>query len=303
MLSIPKGNALFEKEMLSVDDVSLLIENLKDEKKFSGYIYIASTVEPKFKGAMLFSQGMFKVAFNLSKKDTVALIKRSALINKIKQAGNVLVSVYIISEPIIDVLSNIHVFKELYSEKTNIKKNEFTVITDEFMDKHVQGIIKIYSRGKENMLVFNDGSIVYDSFADYYGPMLVNQKLAESFVDFINKNGGTIEMIGSEGSLIAEANLAATTALERTRELEVRISEGWGALEGAAVRVDENIFREWGISNKNKDLPLQVESSRAVAKLQVSCQQRLGQAILISKAAAQTFGVNNGDILSVLPMW
>lgn len=299
-MNLPKGNALFERQFLTSGDIKILMDNLS-EQKFSGYIQLeVGDASRKWRGVMFYSMGLVKTAIDVTHVENYKLLRTSVLINKIKQAG-ASVSVYILSPKLVDVLSNIHLLSKIY-DKSPLKKKELRKMLDEAEENMTYAVVELSARGNTNLLVMEQGHFVFDSFADYYGGILVNQDKIDEFVDFLVRNGGTISMSAAAQADMKAKELEANRIIENERELMVKKAGGmFGAND---VKIDESVFRSWPIPKQSKFVMVDISSPTGFIFSNIKCvpAKNIGQAISLPDSHMKQMGVRENDTLLVRPV-
>ena len=123
-MNLPKGNKLFEKVALNSNDIKILTDNLA-KNKFSGYINLEiNTANMRWRGILFYALGLNKTSFEIDNNNNFKLMKSaSRVLGKVKNSGAV-VSVYIFSPKIVDVLSNFYLFADI-ANREPLKRKEF----------------------------------------------------------------------------------------------------------------------------------------------------------------------------------
>lgn len=299
-MNLPKGNKLFERQQLSSNDIKILTDNLT-KNKFSGYINLEiNTANVRWRGVLFYSLGMNKTSFEIDNNNKFKLMKSaSKVLSKIKNSGAVL-SVYILSPKLVDVLANFYLFSDM-ANRQPLKKKEFGRLLDEAKDTGMYALMEVEARGSKHLLAMEQGNFVSDSFADYFGDILTNQEQIDEFVSFVNSNGGTITRTGITMEDMSRKEAEAQRILQLEKELVVVQAGGFFA--GNDIKVDENTFSLWGVT-KNQTVDIEITTHRGlVTTTKCIFGKGLNTAtISIPQVYFKDLNISNGETITVRPL-
>ena len=198
-MNLPKGNKLFDKQQLSVDDIKKLTDNLISNK-FSGYIEL-ELKSYNWKAIVFYLAGAEKAIFEFdmttNKHKLIKAVPK--LLARVRDgfSNPILVSsVYILSEKLVEVLYNFYYFNNKTTNRQYFNKKDFDKLLNEARDNSMYCLWDVDARGQKNLLVMAQGEFVSDPYADYFGDILTSPEKVDEFVNFVHAKGGYITMAG-----------------------------------------------------------------------------------------------------------
>ncbi len=292
---LPVGNPLFEHTNLSLMDVQVLMDNLANNK-FSGYLALEH--DRKLRGGFFYSHGIIKNAFEIDEKDHIKLIKNQRLLNKMKVRPYV-ISTYVLSPKIVDVLSSVYVYEYVYRDY-DIKKKDFKKLLSSIEIDAVSGFAVIYVQGESRELIFSHGKVVTDSFANEYGRILCQPEQFTAFVSRVMNDGARMSLFGEKSDNIETKEIAARQALENEKELRVKIMGGL-IKSNDAIKVEENFYKDWGIK-PSATIQVEIEAPDGmVYVVKCSSGKNLAGNVMIPSALLKKFNLTESSIINLKP--
>ena len=299
-MNLPKGNKLFEKQPLNSNDIKILTDNLA-KNKFSGYINLEiNTANMRWRGILFYSLGLNKTSFEIDNNNNFKLMKSaSRVLGKVKNSGAV-VSVYIFSPKIVDVLSNFYLFSDI-ANREPLKRKEFGKLLDECKDTGMYSIMEIEARGSKNLLVMEQGNFISDPCAEYFGDILTNQEQIDEFVAFVTTNGGTITRSGINLEDMRRKEAEAQRILQLEKELGVIVAGGFFASND--IKIDEITIGQWGLGKKaGVDIEITTHKGLITTTKCIPGKGMTQGTISIPQAFCKSLNVNNGELITVRPL-
>lgn len=242
-MNLPKGNKLFDKQELSVDDIKKLTDNLV-QNKFSGYIEL-EIKSYNWKAVLFYSIGTEKAIFefdmNTNKYKLVkALPKLLAKIRDTFYNAAPVSSVYILSEKLVEVLYNFYYFNNKTSNRQYFNKKDFDKLLNEARDNSMYCVWDVDARGQKNLLVMAQGEFVSDPYADYFGDILTSPEKVDEFVSFVHAKGGYITMSGMSMEEKSKKDDDIQRFVKLEKELTVKVVK-----KGDMIEVDWATILSW----------------------------------------------------------
>lgn len=293
---LPKGNALIEDITLPVHDIETMITNLESDH-FTGYVRLdISGTE----GLVFFSSGEVLRAIELPSgaDPIVRLLPR--VINLARQRMEVPASSYVMSPQIISVLSSVFAFKPKYKDY-QVKRKEMKKVLNSLEQDECSGILKMVGPDGRVCLLMDRGNLVTDRFATNYGEVVCGAESVSSVLDYVHKNGSTIQVYAEKANEIDNLRRRAEDELEKIRQLIVKEKSGMFRASDV-VKVAEDIIRDWGIDIKQTFM---VEIETGTGELfNFKCQagRKLGGYAEVHSNMLKTMSVNEGDLVNVRPI-
>ena len=242
-MNLPKGNKLFDKQQLSVDDIKKLTDNLISNK-FSGYIEL-ELKSYNWKAIVFYLAGAEKAIFEFDMttnkhKLIKAVPKLLARVRDGFSNPTLVSSVYILSEKLVEVLYNFYYFNNKTTNRQYFNKKDFDKLLNEARDNSMYCLWDVDARGQKNLLVMAQGEFVSDPYADYFGDILTSPEKVDEFVNFVHAKGGYITMAGlsMEEKIKRDDDIQRFIKLEK--DLVVKVVK-----RGDMIEVDYNTLASW----------------------------------------------------------
>ena len=242
-MNLPKGNKLFDKQQLSVDDIKKLTDNLISNK-FSGYIEL-ELKSYNWKAIVFYLAGAEKAIFEFdmttNKHKLIKAVPK--LLAKVRDGFSnptLVSSVYILSEKLVEVLYNFYYFNNKTTNRQYFNKKDFDKLLNEARDNSMYCLWDVDARGQKNLLVMAQGEFVSDPYADYFGDILTSPEKVDEFVNFVHAKGGYITMAGlsMEEKIKRDDDIQRFIKLEK--DLVVKVVK-----RGDMIEVDYNTLASW----------------------------------------------------------
>jgi len=292
---IPPGNALFEREVLSYEDVNILSNNL-EAQSFTGVLQLHGGTD----GVFFFSNGKFLRAMEAEEELRLRVVGRSRLVNRIK--GEVLASAYVLSPASVNVLSLCFAFQPLY-RGMEVRKKELKMIRNQLESDEQTGLLEFQLGGGVRYLLLDHGRFVFDSFANAYGDILCGLEGVTRLVEQINTEGAVLSVYSEKAAEIERQRRMVEEELEKVKVLTVRTESGFGGMfaKEDTIKVDEYIVREWGLTTMPFDVELEMPDASVFVTHCVAAK-KLGSYLTMSVKLMKKLGLADGDPISVGPV-
>lgn len=295
-MQVPKGNPLIEDVALSFTDLNIMLSNLEHDQ-FTGYVKLDLQDS---EGLIFYNLGSMTRALEVnpaSGSAEVHLLPR--LLNRIK-GRELETSTYVLSTQIVGVLSGIFAFQPLYLDY-EVKRRELKKVLNNLESGEYSGIIRMASREGTQYLLMDRGELVTDRFSREYGQILCGTDAVSSLLDYVHKNGATLNVYAEKASEIENRRRNKEDELEKIKQLIARQDAGIFRA-GDVVKVDEYIVREWGIDPK---AVFNVELETTEGDLyEYRCQatRKMGGFAGLAPQMIKKMGIKEGDLITVRPI-
>ncbi|MBM3466041.1 MAG: hypothetical protein FJX76_28465 [Armatimonadetes bacterium] len=292
---IPRGNVLFEKESLAFPDINVLLSNL-EQQGFTGYIRL-DLFGPE--GYLFYSHGQFLRAVEVD--SSMARVHAQArLLNKVK-TREVPTSVYVMASQMVNVLSLAFAFQPLYLN-VEVKKKELKKIRDAMESESQTGIMELHRRDGTQYLLVDQGRIVFNTFARYYGQVMCGIEEVSKYLEVINKEGAQVNIFAEKAAEIENKRRDIEEELERIKPLIAK-SEGGFFTKDDVVRVDDYVVREWGGVKGNAPFIVEMETpDGTLVQSKCTAAKKLGGYVSMSTKLMKKLKLRDGDLVSVRPV-
>lgn len=283
-MNLPKGNPLFEEEQLSSNDIRQLTSNLKNNKNFVGYILydLEDYSGSKCKVVVFYTEGLIKATIDMSSYP-FRMSQENNVLNKFiyGKLKSVKVSAYLLPLRILNVMLNIHLFREnlKFADFTKAKFNEFLT---KMKKESYYAIMEISARGTTHVLVMDNGEFVYNSLSDKCGLMiLTNEKAIDDFISLVKNNGCKLSMMGASKADMEKT--AQIVARMQACEAILSIKPESGIFASKDVKVDEDIYKKWTTSNNKKEIEIELVHflGDPIAAVKCSPGKKLGSKYIV----------------------
>lgn len=292
---IPRGNVLFENELLPYSDLNILMGNL-EQQGFTGYLKF----EPGGPAGYLFyAHGQFLRALEVD--ETGARMNTlPRLLNRIKT--DVPTAVYILAPQQTQVLASFFAFQPLY-RNVEVRKKDLKKIRDHMESDEQTGLLELSTREARHWLLLDQGKLVFNHFLPAYGELLCGVEEVNRLLDIIGRDGGSLTVYAEKASEIDSKRRELEAELERVKVLLAKTEQGSIFFKaGDQVRVDEYIVREWGLKPSGT---FQVEMETPDGNIYtLPCQsaKKLGGYISVPAKFMKKLQLRDSDPLSVRPI-
>lgn len=295
-MQVPKGNVLIEDETLPFADINTMLSNLEGDG-FTGYVKLDLQDS---NGLIFYAGGTMTRALEVdptSGSANVHLLPR--LLNRIKNR-ELPTSTYVTSSQIVSVLGGIFAFQPLYLDY-EVKRRELKKVLTNLETGEYSGIIKMASREGTHFLLMERGELVTDRFSREYGQVLCGTEAVSELLDYVHKNGATINVYAEKASEIENRRRQKEDELEKIKQLIAKTDSGFFRA-GDIVKVDEYIVREWGLDAK---AVFNVELETPEGDLyEYKCQatRKMGGYAGLAPAMIKKMGIKEGDLITIRPV-
>ena len=311
-MNLPKGNKLFDKQQLSVDDIKKLTDNLISNK-FSGYIEL-ELKSYNWKAIVFYLAGAEKAIFEFdmttNKHKLIKAVPK--LLAKVRDGFSnptLVSSVYILSEKLVEVLYNFYYFNNKTTNRQYFNKKDFDKLLDEARDNSMYCLWDVDARGQKNLLVMAQGEFVSDPYADYFGDILTSPEKVDEFVNFVHAKGGYITMAGMsmEEKIKRDDDIQRFIKLEK--ELTVKVVK-----KGDMIEVDWGTIVSWaqlGALEKYSNtipeggLPIDITTPSGNTMNTRCTSNQKGKypesSVIIPQEFVSILKVKDGEIISIVP--
>lgn len=295
-MHVPKGNILIEDEPLPFSDINTMLSNLEQDN-FTGYVKLDLQ---ESNGLIFYSDGHMTRALEVepaSGSANVHLLPR--LLNRIK-GRELRTSTYVTSDKIVNVLSGIFAFQPLYLDY-EVKRRELKKVLTNLETGEYSGIVKMASREGTHFLLMERGELVTDRFSREYGQVLCGTDAVSELLDYVHKNGATINVYAEKHSEIENRRRQKEEELEKIKQLIAKTDAGFFRA-GDVVKVDEYIVREWGIDPKAVfNVELETPDG-GIYEYKCQAARKMGGYAGLAPAMIKKMGIKEGDLITIRPV-
>ena len=290
---IPRGNALFEEQYLSSDDLQILDSNLQ-QQRFTGYTCFA--LDGGVEGYSFYSDGQCLRTLEVEQAKA-RLVKQDVLFGK-AAGGHVKTNAYVMWGGLVNVLSQCFAFQPLY-RGVEVKKKELKKIRDQMESDSQTGILEFRRREGSTFMLVDRGKLVFSDFAGAYGPILSGIEEVSRYLDLVNREGAHVYIHAEKSVEIENKRRIEEEKLEFDRELFAKTYSSWFAKD--ECHVPDWIAKQWGKSGGFK-IEIELPSGDKFEQRCVPEKKLSGTQIEIPKKTMQQRGLNDGDRLIVRPL-
>lgn len=294
---IPCGSPLLSNQSLAVSDVEQMLENLLEDA-FVGVVELKlSSVTAYF---VLRDKTIVR-ALEADRRGNIVPRLPARLYSLLHQKSTADVSVFVMSEAIASILAASFAFSDFMPSK-RIAPKELKNVLSNIENQSLTGYMIASSNGKNSTLLFEDGHILTERFAERYGDIVCGAGLVSATLDEVHQNGSQLLVRGEKADEISERIEASNQDLARIRPMSLKKAS---ALFRSAeeVKLSEDVFREWGLDPKSQfELEIETSDGRMFSYKCKSGSTRLGTRVEVHSNMLKTMGVSEGDMVNVRPM-
>ncbi len=293
---IPKGNIFIEDVGLPFGEIEPMLENLQNDG-FTGYVLIST---PDSQSYIFINGGQMDKALDIdSASGAITVYYVPRLLNRVRNK-EILVSSYVVSSRIVNVLSGMFAFQQQYAEY-EVKRREMNKVLESLASDHCSGIIKVSNREGTYFLLVSGGALLTDRFSRYYGQIVCGVDEVKERLDDIDSRGATITVYAEKDEEIENRRMQKDDELERIKELMVRVESGFFR-GGDIVTVDEYIVREWSIDAK-LTFNVEIETSNGdLYEYKCKAAKKMGGYAGVTKAMMENMHVQENESIYVRPI-
>lgn len=292
---LPRGNTLIEKISLPFADINTMLNNL-EQQGFTGYVKL--DFDTKTAGVIFFLYGGIVNSVEMENSH-VKISPLPKILNRVKRR-EASANSYVLSAPIVGVLSSIFAFQPLYMDY-QIKKKEIEKILSKAEEEGYTGIVELRSREVEAILLVEKGTIIRDNFTAQYGQIICGNEAINQLVESISRTGGTLNMYAEKAGEIDAKKRMIQEELDRIKQLVVK-SESALFKGGSQIKVDESIVKEWGLKT-GSTFSVEVETAEGdLQEMKCTSGKKLSGYVAIPAQLLKKSALREGDLLSIRPL-
>lgn len=295
-MHLPKGNPLIEQVGLTSPDIQVMVENLEADQ-FTGYLQmdIGGVV-----GYVFFVRGAILRAIEIPRGGDPLVRMLPRLMTLVRQQATVETSCYVLSNPLVEVLSQMFAYKPLFKDY-QVKRKELKKVLNDLEQDSYSGLLRVKGPEGRVFVLLDRGSLVTDRFTSQYGEVLCGSEAVGGLLDYVHNNGSTIHVHAEKATEIDNERRRIEEDLEKIRQLIIREKSGMFRANDV-VKVAEDIVRDWGIDVK-QTFRVEVETDTG-EMFEYKCQggRKLGGYAEIHSAMIKTLNVKEGDLVNVRPI-
>lgn len=295
-MQVPKGNVLFEGELLPARDIGILVSNLETDH-FTGFVKMDLGDSC---GYIFFADGELVRTLEVeAASDATSVLLFERFINRVK-SKDFSVSTYVASPQIVGVLSGLFAFQAHYMDY-EVKGRDFKKVLENLQSGKCCGILKVASREGTHFLIVDNGSLVVDRFSHHYGEILCGSDEVRQLQEYVNTTGAAISVYAEKAEEIEAKRRQKEEELEKIKSLVAK-QEGGFLRASDTVRVDDYVIREWGIDAKTR---FNVEVETPDGDLIVyKCEgaKKMSSYAGVTSAMMKRMNIVEGDSLSIRPV-
>lgn len=295
-MHLPKGNPLIEDIPLPVHDIETMLTNLETDG-FTGYVRLdLGGVE----GYVFFSKGEVIRAVEFPDGGEVKVRMLPRVINLVRQRPEVPASSYVVSDQMVGVMANMFAFKPLYRDY-QVKRKELKKVLDSLEQDESSGILRMLGPNGRVFVFMDRGNLITDRFTKRYGEIVCGPDLVGELLDYVHKNGSTIQVYAEKATEIDHQRRNVEDDLEKIRQLIIKQEAGMFRAQDV-VKVAEDIVRDWGLDVK-ATFTIEVETGDGQI-FNYKCQggRKLGGYAGIHANMLKSMGLKDGDLVNVRPI-
>ncbi len=294
---LPRGNPLFENKTLAVSDIEQMLENLLSEE-FVGVVQmkLASAT-----GFFVLRNGKILRALEGTSRGALVARLPARIYALMRQRSTAEVSVFVMSEAMVSVLSTAFAFTAFMPDK-RIDKKELKSVLSTLDSNKLTGFMRVMGPSGFTYLLVEDGEILTERFAEKYGEIVCGPIQVSALLDHVHENGSRISVRAEKTDTIDRKSEEVDLDLSRIRQLTLKKAS---ALFRSAeeVKLSEDVFREWGVDTKAAfEVELETADGRMFTYKCKSGNSRLGQRVEVHSNMLKDMSVNEGDLVNVRPI-
>lgn len=292
---LPRGNSLIEKITLPFADINVMLNNL-EQQGFTGYVRL--DFDTKSAGVIFFLYGGIVNSVEMENSH-VKISPMPKILNRVKRK-EVSANSYVLSAPIVSVLSSMFAFQPLYMDY-QIKKKEIEKILSKAEEEAYTGIVELRSREAEAILLVDKGTIIKDNYTVQYGQIICGNEAISQLIVSMSRTGGTLNMYAEKASEIDAKKKMIQEEIDRIKQLVVK-SESALFRGGSQIKVDESIVKEWGFK-AGSNFSVEVETAEGeIQEMKCTSGKKLTGYVAIPAQLLKKSGLREGDLLSLRPL-
>lgn len=294
---LPRGNPLIDNMTLPVSDIEQMLENLLSEE-FVGVVQmkLASAT-----GFFVLRNGKILRALEGTQRGALVARLPARIYALMRQRSTAEVSVFVMSEAMVSVLSTAFAFTAFMPDK-RIDKKELKSVLSTLDSNKLTGFMRVVGPSGFTYLLVEDGEILTERFAEKYGEIVCGPIQVSALLDHVHENGSRISVRAEKTEAIDRKSEEVDLDLSRIRQLTLKKAS---ALFRSAeeVKLSEDVFREWGVDTKATfEVELETADGRMFTYKCKSGHSRLGQRIEVHSNMLKDMSVNEGDLVNVRPI-
>lgn len=294
---LPRGNPLLENMTLAVTDIEQMLENLLSEE-FVGVVQmkLASAT-----GFFVLRNGKILRALEGTARGALVARLPARIYALMRQRSTAEVSVFVMSEAMVSVLSTAFAFTAFMPDK-RIDKKELKSVLSTLDSNKLTGFMRVVGPSGFTYLLVEDGEILTERFAEKYGEIVCGPIQVSALLDHVHENGSRISVRAEKTDAIDRKSEEVDLDLSRIRQLTLKKAS---ALFRSAeeVKLSEDVFREWGVDTKATfEVELETADGRMFTYKCKSGNSRLGQRVEVHSNMLKDMSVNEGDLVNVRPI-
>lgn len=294
-IKIPKGNVLLKETPLPYDDVAVMLENLHHHG-FNGYV----KVQKDGSQFLLFlREGILSTVIQITGEDA-SLSQEALLRHRIRQ-GESVVSSFIFSPEMVNVLASSFAFHEVYVHY-QIRKREFRKVLGSLDNEKQTAVLELQTEEEPFYLLLNQGRLVTDNFLDQYGQVVAGHDAVNALIEMIETKGSVLNACGERAEEIERKRRLAEEDLGRMKEVGVVVEPGGILKGGAVVKVDEAVVREWQRYRNVDRIEILLPSGRA-EQSKIVAKRNIGAKLLVTPAMAKKLSIEKDDTVIIRPLF
>lgn len=293
---IPCGAPLLNGQNLAVQDIEQMLENLLED----GFVGVVELQLASVTAYFVLRDGTIVRALEADKRGNIQPRLPARLYSLLHQKASAETSVYVMSEGICSILASSFAFSEFMPSK-RIAPKELKGVLSNIESQGLTGFMIAYGEGEPSILLFEDGHILTERFAERYGDIVCGAGMVSTTLDQVHQNGSQLLIRGEKAEEISARIEASNADLARIRPMSLKKAS---ALFRSAeeVKLSEDVFREWGLDPKSQfEVELETADGRMFSYKCKSGSTRLGTRVEVHSNMLKTMGVSEGEMVNVRP--
>ncbi|GMU57787.1 MAG: hypothetical protein AMXMBFR33_69330 [Candidatus Xenobia bacterium] len=297
-LELPKGNPLIEDIALQHHDVSEMLNNLEQDE-FTGYVKFEAA--GSLRGYFFFNHGTIFRAVEMERADATPIVRMvPRLMNRTKSYHEVSTSSYVMSPRLVNVLGSMFAFKPLFIDY-EVKRKELKKVLGKIEQDEYSGIMRVQLPDEAVFLLMERGTPVIDQFAKRYGDVLCGTEAVSNLLDYIHKNGSTIQVHVEKAGEIEYRVKRIEEDLDKIKQLIVKNDAGFLRAQDI-VKVAEEIVRDWGYDLKSTFTVEMETSTGQIFEYKCQSGKKLAGYVGLHTNMMKSMGLNEGDVVNIRPL-
>jgi hypothetical protein len=292
---LPRGNVFIEGISLSHTDINIMLNNFEQDG-FSGQVII--DIDKKSQGYIFFSHGSVISSIESVNNDGFSTVSISRMLNKVKDDLHT-VSVYVYSNQIINILSNLFAYRNIY-ENLFIKKTELMKLIEDIGTSKLSCFMEAAIGNNTKYIFFEEGKLLIDNFNSRFGQVICGQDTIKEYLNKISDEGSCINIFGEEQAEIEKKKSFLKLEAEKIRQLFVK-TEGRFLGKKDFVRVDESLFKIWGVQGDKTELEIENQAGK-ISRVSCVTGKKIEGFIVFEKSILKDFEVSEGEVITVFPL-